>query len=137
MSILSAISVAELLLHLAVLPLILLNLYAIGSTSVIHINLKILLQCQSIGLLLVSLVQPVLILYPEGAAGLEIAGRVLNPLMFLRIVGVVLNGLVGYAMPIERCYATIRVRSYERDRGKCFSATVLTIMVLFLIQLCL
>jgi len=129
MSLYPATSIAEVLLHVAALPLIALNLYAIGTTSVIHFNLKLLLQCQSIGILLVSLIRPVEILWPDWNGMIEVGGRMLYLMVFLRIVGIVLNGLVGYVMPIERCYATIKVRSYEWDKGKCFSVTSMAIMV--------
>lgn len=131
-----AATAVEALFDAATLPLVALNLYAISTTSVIHANLKILLESQSVGILLVSSVRLTQILLPEWNGQVTMWGMTPNLFLFLRIIGIVLNGLVGYVIPLERCYATLKVRSYERDKSKCFSAACLAVIVRLYRLLC-
>jgi len=118
----------EIAAHLCVLPLVGLNLYAIGTTSVIHCNLKTLLICQSIGILLISASRPSAITlfdWKTGRLFSSTSGLLASVITF----GAGLSLLVGYAIAVERCIATWRVKSYEQSKSKWFVAISLTVII--------
>lgn len=119
----------EVAVHICARPLIGLNLYAIGTTSVIHFNLKTLLQCQAIAILLVSIGRPVAIMLYDWNTGILFSSTS-SLLSSVNNFGVGLSGLVGYAIAVERCYATWRVKSYEQDKGKRFVLISLALIIL-------
>lgn len=119
----------EIAIHFAVLPLIGLNLYAIGATSVIHFNLKTLLQVQTLGILLASVIRPVMIVTLDWRTGRPNSLSHMGLQLFLCTLAMCVAGLVGHAITIERCYATIKVRKYEQEKCRCFVCACLTILV--------
>jgi Serpentine type 7TM GPCR receptor class ab chemoreceptor len=123
------VSSVEILAHLIVLPITGLNLYAIGTTSVIHFNLKTILQCQSIAILLVCTSRPAIVVTTEWRTG-QLSPDTSGVFTSISTFGLCLVSFVGYAMAVERCYATWKVRSYEQNRSKCFVVFCLAIMVM-------
>jgi len=108
-------TVSELVMDALTLSLTLLNLYAITSTSVLHVNMKILLLTQSLGIQLLSTGRML-----QLCVVLVTGALFANPVMLLdlaKVIGICMNGLVGYLLVIERIVATVRVKTYEQRSG--------------------
>jgi len=125
-------TVVQVALHVCTLPLVAMNLYVISVTSVLHVNLKLLLQCQSTSLLAYTvgrLIENIGALLDPNDDPCNPLDESIKPTMFITVFGTVIHGVTGNVMVMERCYATVCVKSYEFRRGLCFRAGSMTVMV--------
>lgn len=124
------ITASELLAAAATVPLTALNLYAITSTHVLHVNMKLILLSQAIAIQLQSACRFAQLLY------VLVTGRLFTyPLMALNtleVFGVIMGGLVGYLLVVERVYATIRVKTYEKETSAALGIGCLLFLVSYL-----
>jgi len=118
---------SELLIDLVLLPLSAFNIYIVISTAVMHLNLKIIICAQSLGVLLYSIERSIellilLLLYlPRKAMeanGLKVLARSLSA---IQNVGISLSSWVGLILVMERIYATVNVKHYEGMKSPLFN----------------
>lgn len=110
---------------LITLPISLLNLRVVGSTYVLHPNLKLVLCVQSVVVMIYTLCRCVHtsleIAYRTNESGLCLAcsfgGQIIGR---MELWGMGVCGWMGYILLAERAYATCAVSQYEHNRSQVF-----------------
>lgn len=122
------ISLFEFCLNALCIPLSALNFHLIRKTAVLHVNLRCLLLFQSLamaGYAMASIVDTGV----KVALGSTFHSDSLALIYILRIFGVMVSGLCGNFITLERILATLLVRRYEKAKTPYLAMASIALMV--------